>query len=302
MEHIRKNTFIIAILLVFAAIASAQDQEGSTVKIMTYNIWNGFEWGKDTVRKKHCIAWIKGQKPDVLALQELCGYSEEQLREDARQWGHPHVQLLKTEGYPTALTSNRPIKLKDRTVESFWHGLLHCETYGIDFYVVHLSPADCHIRLDEAGQITGRIRKDSSGSYIILGDFNALSPFDGTWVEPNTFLKNKYRQNSSEEHSNLRNGEFDYSVISAFLACPAVDVCLGKLDLRESFTFPSPVLIGKFNQTAETIVQTRVRIDYILASPDLAKTCNKAEVFNREATHLLSDHFPVMAEFNLNQR
>ena len=298
MLIIRKVTFIVIVLTVFASPLLAQDESASELRIMTYNIWNGFEWGKDTARKKECIAWIGSQKPDVLALQELCGYSEEMLVEDAAKWGHPYVKLLKTEGYPTALTSNRPIDLKARVVEPFWHGLLHCETHGIDFYVVHLSPADCHIRLDEARLINERIRKDSSDSYIILGDFNALSPFDGTWVEPNTELRNKYRQNTNEEHSNLRNGEFDYSVISAFLACPAVDVCLGKLNLRESFTFPTPVLIGKFNQTAETVVQNRVRIDYILASPDLAKTCNQARVFNQEETRLLSDHFPVMAEFN----
>ena len=58
-------------------------------------------------------------------------------------------------------------------------------------------------------------------------------------------------------------------------------------------------LIGKFNQTAQTVIQYRVRIDYILASPALALTCKKAKVFNGEDTHLLSDHYPVMAEFEI---
>lgn len=266
---------------------------------MSYNIWNGFEWGRDSIRKAKCIAWIKNQEPDVLALQELCGYTEEQLRMEALQWGHEHVQLLKTEGYPTALTSNRPIQLKERIVGPFWHGLLHCETYGIDFYVVHLSPADCNIRLQEARMITQRIREDPDRSYIILGDFNAYSPFDGSWLEKNTELRNRARQQSSEEHSNLRLGEFDYSVISEFLALPAVDICLGKMDLQTSFTFPTPALIGKFNHTAQTVVKYRVRIDHILASPALALMCKTAKVFNQEDTHLLSDHFPVMAEFNI---
>ena len=134
---------------------------------MTYNIWNGFEWGKDSVRKDNCIEWIKSQDPDVLALQELCGYTEEQLRKDAVRWGHPHVQLLKTEGYPTALTSKRPIKLKERMVEPFWHGLLHCESFGIDFYIVHLSPADSKIRLDEAQMITKRIKENAADLLVL---------------------------------------------------------------------------------------------------------------------------------------
>ena len=266
---------------------------------MSYNIWNGFEWGKDTVRKAKCVAWIKSQQPDVLALQELCGYTEEQLRKDALEWGHTHVQLLKTEGYPTALTSNKPIQLKDRIVEPFWHGLLHCESYGIDFYVVHLSPADCNIRLEEARWITEKIKQESGEPYIILGDFNAYSPVDGTWLEEKVDLRNRSLQRSNEEHSNLRMGEFDYSVISEFLALPAVDVCLGKMDLQKAFTFPTPALIGKFNHTGRTVVQYRVRIDYILASPALALGCTYAKVFNEGDTDLLSDHFPVMAEFKI---
>jgi endonuclease/exonuclease/phosphatase family metal-dependent hydrolase len=85
--------------------------------------------------------------------------------------------------------------------------------------------------------------------------------------------------------------------MSEFLALPAVDVCLGRMDLRKAFTFPTPALIGKFNHTAGTVIKYRVRIDHILASPALALNCTFAKVFNQEETHLLSDHFPVMAEF-----
>ena len=298
----QKCSLMVVIIFVFVGSAFAQHQETSPLRIMTYNIWNGFDWGKDSVRKENCIEWIKSQKPDILALQELCSYTEKELKKDALKWGHQYVQLLKTEGYPTALTSNRPIELKERIELPFWHGLLHCETFGIDFYIVHLSPADCEIRLDEARLITERIKKNESKSYIILGDFNSLSPFDAYWIENNTDLKNKSLQNENKKYSNLRKGEFDYSVISEFLACPAVDVCLGKIELQEAFTFPAPVLIGKFNQTSQTVVQNRVRIDYILASPALAKTCKKVEVFNQEETHMLSDHFPMMAEFEIVQK
>jgi len=145
------------------------------------------------------------------------------------------------------------------------------------------------------------IKKSKSEPYIILGDFNAYSPFDASRMEKNTALKHRSLQNKNEKYSNLRLGEFDYSVISEFLACPSVDVCLGRIDLQEAYSFPTPALVGKFNQTSRSIVQNRVRIDYILASPALAKTCKKVKVFNQEETHLLSDHYPVMAEFTLIQ-
>ncbi len=298
----KKNRLLVLFLFVFANVTLAQIQPASQLRIMTYNIWNGFDWGKDSIRKAHTIEWIKGQKPDVLALQELCSYTEALLKEDALQWGHQYVVLLKTEGYPTALSSNRPIILKERIVEPFWHGLLNCETYGIDFYVVHLSPADCNIRLDEARLVSERIRKNKNHSYVILGDFNSISPLDAYWMEKNTGLKDRILSNKNEKYSNLRKGEFDYSVMSEFLACPAVDLCLGRNVLHEAYTFPTPALIGKYNQTSQTVVEYRERIDYILASPALALKCKKVEVFNKEDTHILSDHYPVMAVFDLSQK
>jgi exonuclease III len=122
---------------------------------------------------------------------------------------------------------------------------------------------------------------------------------DAYWMEQKSDLKNKMQSNNNDKYSNLRMGEFDYSVISEFLACPAVDLSLGRIDLHEAYTFPAPVLIGKFSQTSETIVQNRVRIDYILASPSLALKCEKVEIFNTEETHMLSDHYPMMAEFKI---
>lgn len=310
MKNLLKHTFCVVVLLIAQGYQFAlsqenpspiQDSDRSTIRVMTYNIWNGFDWGKDSIRHQNCIEWIKSQQPDVVALQELCGYTEDKLKEDAAKWGHQYVELLKTNGYPTALTSNRPIQLKERIVKPFWHGLLHCETYGIDFFVVHLSPADCNIRLDEARRITERIKNLENDSFIILGDFNSLSPMDAHRLEANTELRDRARGNNNKKHSNLRLGEFDYSVISEFLALPAVDVSLGKVGLENGYTFPAPVLTGLYDHTSQTIIQHRRRIDYIITSPQMAKICRKVEIFNQQETHMLSDHYPMMAEFELTQ-
>ncbi len=297
-----KRAFLLIFLvsaIIFETIG--QDKDQNTLKVMTYNIWNGFDWGKDTERKANLIEWVKLQKPDVLALQELCGYTEEQLKEDALKWGHQYVQILKTKGYPTALTSNQPITLKERSIKPFWHGLLHCETYGVDFYIVHLSPSDSDFRLKEAKLISEKINDSNSESYIILGDFNSHSPFDAYWLENKYELREKLLGKKKSKYSNLRNGEFDYSVISEFLACPAVDVCLNRIEEKDAFTFPTRALIGKYSATADNIERDRERIDYILASPKLAKMCNKVEICNKEETHFLSDHYPMIAEFCIEQ-
>ncbi|MEN8228666.1 MAG: endonuclease/exonuclease/phosphatase family protein [Bacteroidota bacterium] len=265
---------------------------------MTYNIWNGFDWDKDTVRKENCIKWINSKGPDVLALQELCGYNEEKLKADAAKWGHPYVKILKSEGYPVGLTSKTPITIKERVIDKLWHGLLHCETYGIDFFVVHLSPADCDFRFKEANMIAEKIKNCKSDKYIILGDFNAHSPFDEELLKQNSSLLKKYSNKKPESnYSNLRLGEFDYSVVSTFIALPAIDVSLNFIDITDRYTFPTPALIGIY-QTADEVLQNKERIDYILTSPMIAKSCTNVTIYNNGETETLSDHYPVMAEFN----
>lgn len=295
MNHLFRVVFFLSVII----INTNQIQAQQNLKVMTYNIWNGFDWGKDTQRQQNLIQWVKEQAPDVLALQELCGYDEEKLRKDAAQWGHPYVQILKEKGYPTALTSKEPIELIEKNVDNFWHGLLHVKTYGIDFFVVHLSPSDSDFRLREARQIKSRIQELQSDSFIVLGDFNSHSPLDAYWLESKVELKAGKEKKEGDKYDNLRMGEFDYAPISEFLSIPAVDLALNKVDFEMSYSFPAPVLIGLYGQTAETIIQNRVRIDYILASPKLGKSCTSLKILNQGTPETLSDHFPVMAEFEI---
>jgi len=291
------------LLITMMSLSWVTPQEPPTnLKVMTYNIWNGFDWGKDTVRKENWIRWIQDKNPDVLALQELCGYNEVKLKADAAKWGHPYVKILKTEGYPVGITSRQPITLKERVVEELWHGMLHCQAYGIDFFVVHLSPADSDFRLKEANAITKKVKDCKSEKYIILGDFNAHSPFDEELLEHNQHLKNQYLQGKSDQYSNLRLGEFDYSVVSAFLALPAIDVTNRFIDVTGRYTFPSPALIGSYRKTMNNVIQTRERIDYVLTSPVISKSCTNVTIYNKGEAETFSDHYPVMAEFDFSTK
>lgn len=299
MNRYFNSVKIVLITLICFYSFNANSQEAqSDLKVMTYNIWNGFDWGKDTVRKVKLINWIKSKAPDVLALQELNDYDEEMLQADAAKWGHKYVKLLKPNGYPVGITSNKPITLKERGIKDFWHGFLHIETYDIDFFVVHLSPADVDYRLKEAGILAEKIKSLTNEKFVVLGDFNSHSPFDGDALKLNESLHDKYfTQKDKNNYSNLRLGEFDYSVISTFLAIPAVDVSQKYVQIEDRFTFPTPALIGIY-QTAEEVMQNKERIDYILTSATLAKFCTNVTIFNKGITESLSDHFPLMAEFN----
>ncbi|MFT4567719.1 MAG: hypothetical protein ACI9FN_002686, partial [Saprospiraceae bacterium] len=123
---------------------------GDNLKVVTYNIWNGFDWGRDFERRSKVQIWMAQQKPDIVALQELCAYSDEKLNEDAKAWGHHHSALLKTTGYSVGLTSKYPIIIKEKIFEGMHHGALHCMSNGIDYLVVHLHPGSVKVRQEEA--------------------------------------------------------------------------------------------------------------------------------------------------------
>jgi exonuclease III len=88
--------------------------------------------------------------------------------------------------------------------------------------------------------------------------------------------------------------------MAEFLSLPTVDVCYLLMKKRDRFSFPTPALLGKYRYKQRQDLQTyRRRIDFILASPSLAKLCTAANIYNGENTRLLSDHYPVMAKFEL---
>lgn len=285
------------ILLTDNAFAQGQTLDQS-LKVITYNIWNGFDWGKDVTRHDLFIDWVKEQNPDVLALQELCGYTSEKLKKDAAAWGHPYTILLKEDGYPVGITSKEPIQLKNRVLHPLWHGMLHVKTYDIDFFVVHLSPADVNFRMREAADILQRIEACGNENFMVLGDFNALSPMDADVMRERKFLLERYQKgdaSNKNQHKNLRDRTFDYSVMSRFLGIPTIDVCHRLLEKRDRYSFPVPILVGKYFDDQQQVEQSRQRIDYILASPNLAKHCSSVSIIHSETTDQLSDHYPVVA-------
>ncbi|HCO83277.1 MAG TPA: hypothetical protein DIT95_07065 [Arenibacter sp.] len=273
-------------------------------KIITYNIWNGYDWGKDQERRGKVQNWISSQTPDVVALQELCAYTPEKLQEDANAWGHGYSVLLKTTGYSVGFTSKYPIELKEKIVDGMHHGALHCKTNGIDFLVVHLHPGSIARRREEAGILSAKVDAitKSTSKYVVLGDFNAHSPFEADLYDPNGYLLTRLRESNLGKglNGNLENGDLDYAVMSKFLSLPLFDVVQKyTAGLAERGSFPGRVL-GEVNQEATDQLLSRMeRIDYIMVSPWLSEKCKDAQVHNGPENWFLSDHYPVSATFDL---
>ena len=104
---------------------------------------------------------------------------------------------------------------------------------------------------------------------------------------------------NNKANNNLLDGKFDYSVMSSFMSYPLIDVTQRFVSSQNRFTFPAEVLLKNY-KSKELLEKNRRRIDFIMVSRELAKKCVNSSVHNDKETGLLSDHYPVVAEFKLN--
>ena len=265
------------------------------LRVISYNIWNGFE--HDASRRANFINWIKGQQPDILAMTELVGFTEKDLGQLASEYGHKYYAIVKEEGYPVGITSNEPITVVKKQMEGFWHGMLHVKTHGLDMIVTHLSPHDWKFRLKEAQMLTSYIQDNQLDNCMVMGDFNAYSPFDADWVETHAqLIENMQKWDAEQEtYRNMRDGRFDYSVLSKFLSIGLTDICRLYVPADKRTTFPAAFLYGW--QHGDTRLHgIGERLDYILVSPSLVSRCLDARIHNGIDSEGISDHYPVSVD------
>lgn len=290
----------ISLLLCFINMTQAQENISSLerhwepnvekVRIISYNVFNGFDFSKDKEREERFTNWIKDKKPEVLALQELYGFTQESLSLLAKKWGHMYAEILNEDGAPIGITSKKPIKLKNKIVENIGHGLLHVETYGFDFLVTHLNPFDTKKRLQEAQFIIDYIERNKIDNFLLIGDLNAHSPMDADYMEENA--TNLQRVYGGENSPNLMKGRFDYSTISRLLSYPMVDICREYVAPNKRFTYPTPILMS-ISKNKEVRLKLQERIDYIFIPVDMVSKVVDAFIFNDDDTQYLSDHYPI---------
>ena len=267
-------------------------KEAYQLRVMSYNICEGFICGQgaEPERQRDLVEWVKSQDPEILALQELVGFNAKKLAELAKQWGHPYSAIVKENGYPVGITSKRPIEVKNRIVENIGHGLLHVKTYGLDIIVTHLNPGSTEKRRVEAHNILEYVEKNQLTSFMLMGDMNAHSPLDAPYYDK--YAVNLLRSYGGDKSPNLLNGNIDYSVISTFMSHPLIDLCGQFVDPDCRVSFPTPLNMTQ-SKNNYFIKKRQERIDFIFATPDLAKKAVDAFVWNQEPTYYLSDHFPI---------
>ena len=275
----------------------ARAADEASLRFLTYNVYYVFSHGTEVEAGS---AWVASQEPDVVALQELTNISEARLEELAAGWGHEHSALLKTSGFSVGLTSVHPIEVLERALEGFHHGCLHARVAGVDVFVVHLSPFKWSVREREAAAILARVEPllDEGRDVVVLGDFNALSGHDSVALTALPEQLEKSRRSDAEHGhvENLRDGEFDFAVMQSFFDA-------GLVDLQERFLDRAPgarwtFTTGIWSEEKRDAPEGGTRIDYVLASPEMAARARRARVVREGVVNRTSDHYPVIVDFD----
>jgi exonuclease III len=289
--------FLFLLVLSMGALSLDLSAQPGPLRIVSHNVWNGF-MEKPEPRHKLWQAWITNRNPDVVALQELNGFTPERLKAEAEAWGHPFSVLLKTDGFPTALTSRTPITEVRRIREGMHHGLLRGRIRGIYFYVIHFHPSDHGRRVEEARHLLNDIAllQESNPRIVLIGDFNGFSPTDQSHYTPDPKLVPFFEMldQQNPEARNLNMGKLDYGGIAEIMNA-------GYIDLVARFRPSGAPFVGTFPTELRRDEDhgTDRRIDYIFATPNLAPFATYATVIRDPLTAQLSDHYPLLAEFDL---
>ena len=289
----KKGILLLLLYLSFCLSCFSNLQDNKNIRILTYNIWYGFKKKPD--RKKEWIDYIKSLNSDIIALQELNGFTEEVLAKNAKSWGHPHTALLKEDGFPTGITSKYPIKNLEKITEGYHHGMLSCKTGGLQIYVIHLHPGHWEIRHREVDLLLETLMNHKPGEPILLvGDFNTFSIHYKKYYDQTPDIIPFFRRLDQrwKSNRNLRDDQLDYTHLNKFENAGYIDLIAER---RAKFmgTFPTKLRLDEDNGPDR-------RLDYFFANKELSIRCKLAKYLVNPKTDLLSDHYPAIAEFSLD--
>ncbi len=262
------------------------EQKSGTFRLLSCNILEGFG-GSDSLQHKFST-WVKVINPDVIALQEMNGFTPHKLRKLADGMGYPYAVLQKTEGYPLAFISKHPIENVKIVTEGMWHGLLYAKIKGYHLFNTHLDPKTYHTRLEEVDVLLKHVNQISKKEKVaIMGDFNNMSPQDSLAYKQKSKMNLLLRSESNRpEIKILKDGDIEFSAIQSILSNGFSD---SFLKFNEVYDKTAPTKVKKHNNYT--------RIDFVFLNKVLSRKAVNALIVKDDFTDYLSDHYPVFVEF-----
>ncbi|CAG0946086.1 hypothetical protein ANRL1_02750 [Anaerolineae bacterium] len=253
------------------------------LRVMTYNILDG-----GSGREKFVLEVLEKIQPDIAILQEV--FDPSSVREFA--------EVLNMEFFFAAGNSKRHLALLSRlpiTKRNNHHPfppihtclleakLEYAPKQYLDVFGVHLIAYPFVgfelWREQEIKAILQRVSSHRSDPCLIAGDFNAIAPDDSVAI---TLFPRSLKMILT-----LQGGRFFRTAIRRVLSAGFMDCYRALHRGEDGFTLPTP--------------KPNSRLDYIFANNILKHNLQRCFVVHEPAeVHLASDHYPVVAEFDMN--
>jgi exodeoxyribonuclease III len=257
------------------------------VKIATWNL-NSLR-----VRLNHVLGWLSGNGPDVLALQET-KLSDEQFPVETFKTAGYHAVFSGQKAYNgVAILSRQPGREITRGIPGLDDPqrriLAATFPYGggdmrmLNVYVPNgseVGSAKYAYKLDWLDKIAAYVAGEllEHQNFVMLGDFN-VAPADADVHDPELWFERILCSTPERE------------AVRKLLALGLVDTFRQFEQPEQSFSWWNYRAAG-FRRNAG------LRIDIILANPDLAKACTACRIDKTPRTlERPSDHAPIIAEF-----
>jgi endonuclease/exonuclease/phosphatase family metal-dependent hydrolase len=250
-----------------------------TLSILSYNILYG---GEDRLPLIADI--IQKQQPGVVALLEANSHANAEAL--ARQLGMDLTFGEANSEFHVAWLSRLPvIRAENYRLPVFTKTLLKIEILleeaPLALFATHLRAGrdqeSDQYRVTEMQAILDILQPLGNQPHVLVGDLNALHPTD----HPNlsTYLVTE----PEERGENLQEAQLPRQVIPLLLEAGYIDCYRALHPTMPGYTYklPDPAL----------------RLDYIFASPPLARRLHTCNVVTGAKAEMASDHFPIWAEF-----
>jgi len=273
-ESYRKTTLLFPV---------TEKADTSVFKVLSCNTLKGFN--NDAARMAAFQNWVKERKPDVVAFQEMNGFTQKKLMSFANRAGFPYAVLQKERGFPVALISKYPITGTKKVTKGMWHGMLYGKILDYHFFVTHLSPNTYQQRIADVDTLLkyiGNIPKTEK--ILLMGDFNNMSPQDKKYYDNEAKMKLvRASEMNNPDIRILKNGEIEFTAIRNIINAGFYDSW--KL-FNKGYEKSAPTKVKKHHNYT--------RIDYIWVNKTLKRECLNATIVKDDFTDYMSDHYPVL--------
>ena len=265
-----------------------------SLKLLTYNTLYGGADGNDRSRATKQLELINDVRPDIFLMQEAKDFDADggallyELERNIGMRGFlaqaPHT------GQNTVVFIRKPLRPSRFSPDNvhFHHALAKLDVLlpsgaKLTLMSAHLCAKGAPVRRSEATHLAPIAEPDKLA--LVAGDFNSVShhqPEPADFADLAPYRRTHYLADDARTA--------DRTVMAALDAAGWIDVGqkLGQGDI------PTVPTAGHKDSEFPTM-----RCDYVLATRALAEKARHYEVINAPLTDVASDHYPVVAEFEI---